>query len=246
MKILLNVSYLGENYCGFQTQCNENTIQDELEKALESIFKQKIRIVASGRTDAKVSAISQVVDFEIEDNFEINIDNLYKRLNSILPADIRILDSKKVENSFHSRFNAKQKTYIYNFYLSEVNIPYFDKFALRVNKDMDINKMQIACKNLIGEYDFSAFCASGSSVVDKTRAIYSCEILPLYNSLYCLKICGNGFLYNMVRIIMGTIILIGENKSKLNMKEIILKKDRKNAGKTVSGVGLVLAGVSYV
>ena len=161
----------------------------------------------------------------------------------VLPEDIRVLCIETAEDDFHARFSAKKKTYLYNFYISNVNIPFLDSFALRVNDNLDIEKIEKEICSLIGEHDFSAFCASGSSAESKVREIYSARILK--NDLfYSLEITGNGFLYNMVRIIMGTLIEIGYGKLK-NLREIIDSKNRSRAGKTVSGVGLVLKSVEY-
>ena len=239
MKFLLELSYLGKNYSGYQKQKNGNSIQEELEKAIEKIVGKKVLTNASGRTDAGVSALKQVVSFEL-DNLPKNLD---KRLNLILPEDIRVLKVEKAEEDFHARFSAKRKTYLYNFYVSNVNIPFLDIFALRVNENFDIKKVENEVFSLVGEKDFSAFCASGSQVVDKVREIYSAKILK--NDLfYSLEITGNGFLYNMVRIIMGTLLEIGYGKLK-NLEKIIVSKDRSKAGKTVPPVGLVLKEVLY-
>lgn len=239
MKYLLKLSYLGKNYSGYQKQKNGNSIQAELECAMKKIIGRAVQTIASGRTDAGVSAICQVVSFELE-SLPKNLD---KRLNLILPEDIRVLGIETAEDGFHARFSAKKKTYLYNFYISNVNIPFLDSFALRVNENLDIEKIEKEIESLIGEHDFSAFCASGSSAESKVREIYSARILK--NDLfYSLEITGNGFLYNMVRIIMGTLIEIGYGKLK-NLKEVIDSKNRARAGKTVSGVGLVLKSVEY-
>jgi len=239
MKFLLELSYFGKNYSGYQKQKNGNSIQEELEKAMEQVVGEKVQTNASGRTDAGVSALKQVVSFEL-DNLTTNLD---KRLNLILPEDIRVLSVKEVAEDFHARFSAKRKTYLYNFYVSNVNIPFLDNFALRVNENFDIQKVEKEILALIGTHDFSAFCATGSQVQDKVREIYSAKILK--NDLFhSLEITGNGFLYNMVRIIMGTLLEIGYGKLS-NLEKIISSKDRAKAGKTVPSVGLVLKEVLY-
>ena len=239
MKYLLELSYFGKNYSGYQKQKNGNSIQEELEKAMEQIVGEKVQTSASGRTDAGVSALKQAVSFELG----ILPKNLDKRLNLILPEDIRVLKIQEMAEDFHARFSAKRKTYLYNFYISNANIPFLDNFALRVNENLDIKKIEKEISALIGIHDFSAFCASGTQVRDKVREIYSAKILK--NELfYSLEITGNGFLYNMVRIIMGTLIEIGYGKLK-NLEKIIASKDRSKAGKTVPPVGLVLKEVLY-
>ncbi len=239
MNVLLIISYLGKNYNGYQIQKNGSSIQEELEKALFSIIGKPVKTSASGRTDACVSAIKQAVSFEL-DELPKNLD---KRLNLILPSDIRALSIKVVDDNFHARFNAKKKTYLYNFYCSDTNIPYLDQIALRVNENIDIKKMQCEVKNLIGTFDFTSFCASGSSVEDKVRTIYNAKIID-NGMFYSLEITGNGFLYNMVRIIMGTLIEIGYGKIK-SMKNVIDSKSRQMAGKTAPPDGLVLKDIEY-
>ena len=239
MNILLTISYLGKNYNGYQIQKNGSSIQEELEKALCSIVGKKVKTSASGRTDAFVSAIRQTVSFEL-DELPKNLD---KRLNLVLPSDIRALSIKVEDENFHARFSAKRKTYLYNFYASNVNIPYLDQIALRVNESIDIEKMKKQVKFLIGTFDFSSFCASGSSVEDKVRTIYNAKILD--NGLfYSLEITGNGFLYNMVRIIMGTLIEVGCGKID-SLEKVISSKSREMAGKTAPPTGLVLKDIQY-
>ncbi len=246
MNIAIIISYDGTNYSGWQSQPNKKTVQDELEKALFKVFNKQIKTYASGRTDALVSAIGQVVSFNCDDLFPP--EKLMYLLNDNLPLDIRIVKSYEVDNGFNARFNAKNKTYEYNFYFGKTSNAYFDKTFSFFKGELNINDMQLACKFLVGTFDFSSFCASGSEVEDKTRTIFNAKIECVnkkYNQ-YKFVVSGNGFLYNMVRILMGTLINVGYGKIKPeSIVEIINKKDRKFAGATVKAHGLVLVKVEY-
>ncbi len=253
MRLRVDFSYLGKGYCGYQKQVGKKTVQGELESVLSDFFGEKITFTASGRTDAGVSALRQVGHFDLTSNQAITLvgkehkswQSLAIRINYILPEDIRILEIKPVSDDFHSRFTAKRKTYCYNFYCSKVDVPYLSQFCLWLKeKELDFGKMKSALKNIEGKHDFTAFCASNTEVEDKVREIYSADIV--YNELgyYTISICGNGFLYNMVRIIVGTILDVGRGKIQVgDVKKIIDSKDRTSAGKTVSAVGLVLKDV---
>ena len=244
MRVKIEISYLGDGYSGFQVQKNKSTIQSEIEKVLFEIFSYNISIVASGRTDAGVSAISQVAHFDL--NEDIDVSRLYKRMNAMLPLDIRILSSEKVSADWHARYSAKKKTYCYNFYVSQVIIPYFDKHSLNVGVELNIEAMQKACEYLIGEHDFSAFCASNTNVVNKSRIIYDAKIIQQSNNCFYFEITGNGFLYNMVRIIFGTLLQVGLGKiSPKEFSAVIEGKDRNRAGRTAPSKGLFLKSVCY-
>lgn len=240
-RYILKISYDGGNYSGYQIQKDKDTIQKHLEDVLSEVCKENISIVASGRTDAGVSAICQVCHFDTEK--EIVEHKVLSYANALLPKDIRILDISKTNVSFHARFGAKQKTYEYYFYIGMENAVY-DKFAVHVAKDLDIDSMILSCKEFEGEHDFSSFCASNTDIKDKVRKIYKCEIINVDNGLYRMEITGNGFLYNMVRIIMGTIINVGLGKlNYIDIMSIMNAKDRNLAGKTMPARGLVLKNV---
>lgn len=243
MRYLIKISYNGRNYSGFQIQKNCDTIQSRLEKALSEVINKPITIIASGRTDAGVSAINQVCHFDIDR--ELDIKRTIGYSNSILPRDIRVLEIVSVDDDFHARFNAKKKIYEYYFYVGD-EIPLYENFATNIGFNINIDAMKDSCKYFIGEHDFSAFCSSNTEVQDKTRNIYDANIAEIDDNLYKFSITGSGFLYNMVRIIMGTIVNVG--LSKLNIEDIsaiIDSKDRNNAGKTMPAKGLVLKNVIY-
>ena len=253
MRLKVEFSYLGKNFFGYQIQDGKVTIQGEIEKVLNEFFGSKISFIASGRTDAGVSAIKQVGHFDIEDEVLLakikdvskkELDGLVIRLNYLFDSYIKFLNIVKANDDYHARFSAKRKTYFYNFYVSKNEIPYFSQFALWIKNELDINAMNEAIKYFIGEHDFSAFCASNTEVVDKVRKIYEASIIYNEMGFFSVKITGNGFLYNMIRIIVGTLIEVGRGKIKPeDIKKIILAKNREKAGKTISAIGLVLGSV---
>ena len=206
------VQYNGLNYNGFQKQNNKNTIQDKLEEALKIILKEKVTCTGSGRTDAKVNAYFQPVHFDTEK--EINIQKTLHSLNGILPDDIKVL--QLFESNTHARFDAKNKTYVYKMYVSYIDLPLYNN-ALRINNNLNFKEMKKFIKCLVGTHDFAGFMASGSEVESTVRTIYSAKLIK-EGTYYNLYIKGNGFLYKMVRNIVGTMLKIGENKLKL--KEI--------------------------
>lgn len=243
MRYILKISYTGKNYSGFQIQKDKDTVQSHIEKVLSHVCKEDIKIVASGRTDAGVSAICQVCHFDT--STPIIAHKVLSYANVLLPDDIRILDILDADNDFHARFSAKRKTYEYYFYVGMVNA-YYEQFAVHVARELDIESMIKGAQLFEGKKDFSSFCASNTDVKDKIRTIYSCQVNTVNDNLYKLTICGNGFLYNMVRIIMGTLVGIGLGKIGVdNLPAIINAKDRNCAGKTMPSKGLVLKNVEY-
>ncbi len=242
MRIKLEISYDGKNYCGFQKQKDKLTVQGVLEDVLSQICCEDISVVASGRTDAGVSAMCQVVHFDAKDAVKVTVG----RLNSMLPNDISVLSLSQVDENFHARYSAKKKTYRYFFYVSKVRHSVLDNFALHVEKPLSVERMQTASKEFLGKHDFSAFCSTGSTILDKEREIYLAEVKCVAENLFEFVVTGNGFLYNMVRIMLGTLLDVGLGKiNESDIKNILMSKNRKNAGKTVSAKGLVLSSVEY-
>ncbi len=238
-KYAIKFSYDGKNYSGWQEQKNKTTVQSVMEIALAKIFGEKVKLYASGRTDAGVSALGQVAHFSTGKEFPRGFVGY---INSLLPEDIRVLKGQMVDDQFHARYDVSKKTYVYKMYCSDYDIPLYGN-ALRIPSKIDVKKMREEMKELEGDHDFSAFCASDTEVMDKTRTIYSVSLRKSGEFLE-FSVTGNGFLYNMVRILVGTLIDIGMGK-KSNMAQIIASKDRKMAGKTVSAKGLVLKNVEY-
>lgn len=245
MRMLAIVSYDGTAYAGYQVQPNAMTIQAKIEQALAKIHKgQDIRITASGRTDSGVHAIGQA--FHFDTNLTIPEGNWKRALNALLPKDIQIKSVQCVSDDFHARFDVKAKTYQYYVWSTEDNHLFQRNYSYLVRGSLDLNAMQQACAMIEGEHDFTAFCAANDGVKGtKVRTIYraTCE---QKEDQYIFTFTGSGFLYNMVRILVGTLIEIGKGKRKPEeMKEIINSKDRAQAGKTAPPQGLFLASVTY-
>ena len=238
----MTVCYDGKNYCGWQSQNNAISIQMKLQEAIKQVTKEDIIVTASGRTDAGVSAKAQVCHFD--SNTKIKEENLIKAINNFLPEDISVIGLIETENDFHARFSAKRKTYEYSFYVSEYRNALLDRDRLRIY-NVDIDKMKKSTEYFLGKHSFKGFCSTGSSVKDFEREIYNISLTQIGDEI-SLKVCGNGFLYNMVRIIAGTIFEVGQGKIRLEeLENIIASEDRKLAGKTLPAKALMLVSVEY-
>ena len=243
-RIRLDIAYNGKEFSGFQIQPNKRTIQEEIEKVLELLFKEKIRIYASGRTDAGVSALCQVAHFDTDK--EVNESKLLDSLNALLPKDISINKLSLVDESFDARFSAKKKTYRYLFYVSKHTHSIYDEFATRINSYANVELMKEACKYFIGTFDFKTFVSKKSGKTNFVRTIFDARIVEFENGLYAFEITGNGFLYNMVRIIFGTLVQVGCKKIKPEeITNIIMSQDRSKGGKTMPSKALMLKNVEY-
>ncbi|MBQ7642940.1 MAG: tRNA pseudouridine(38-40) synthase TruA [Clostridia bacterium] len=243
MRIKITVGYDGTEYCGWQIQPNGDTVQEEIEKALKKLTGEDIRVTGSGRTDSGVHATGQVAHFDT--NSSVPPEKFKEALNALLPPDIKIFRSEEVGEGFHARFSAKKKTYIYKMYPSDCERPTERRYAVRIRPNPDIAAMDKAAGYLVGEHDFKCFLSSDSSVESTVRTVFSAKVYEEGDGI-AFEICGNGFLYNMVRIIAGTLVAVGEgNIPPEEMKEIISSGDRKRAGKTMPPEGLTLKSVEY-
>ena len=243
-RIKLTIEYDGTLFCGYQVQPNKRTVQSELENALEKIYNEKVETFSSGRTDAGVHALGAVIHFD-EPKF-IKNRHFADSINAYLPDDVKVIKAEEVSEDFDARFDAKSKTYQYKFYLSRCERPLYKNRALRVNEEVDVEKMKRALKYFLGEHDFSSFVARKSGKTNFVRTIYSAEIFETNKKEFVFEISGNGFLYNMVRIIMGTLLKVGEGKIKPeHVKTIIENKNRQTAGNTMPAHALYLKNVEY-
>lgn len=240
----LDVAYNGKDFSGYQIQPNKRTVQEEIEKVLTFLLKEEIKIYASGRTDAGVSALCQVIHFDTE--FDVVVGKLTDSLNALLPSDISVLKVTEVGTDFDARFSAKKKTYRYLFYVSKYRHPIYDDFAQMIKSYADIDLMREATKYLVGTFDFKSFVSKKSGKTDFVRTIYNADIVKVTDDIYAFEITGNGFLYNMVRIIFGTLLKAAYKK--INPKEvldIILSQNRAEAGQTMPPKALYLKSVEY-
>ncbi|MBF0710219.1 MULTISPECIES: tRNA pseudouridine(38-40) synthase TruA [unclassified Gemella] len=244
MRVVVFCRYDGSGYFGFQIQPDKITVQEVLEKALKKIHKgQDIRIYMSGRTDSGVHGYMQPIHFDTP--YKISEEAWLKSLNSNLPKDVRILAAKIVDDNFHVRYDAVSKTYEYRLYLGKYLDPFLVNYVGHCKYNFDYKKAEESLKYFLGRHDFTSFCSSGSSVEDKVRTITDFNI-KREGDIVVFNISGDGFLYNMVRIIIGTIVEVANGKySPQYINEIILKKDRAFAGKTADASGLYLKKVYY-
>ena len=241
--IKIIIEYDGKDYNGWQKQPNKLNIQGEIERAIEEITGEKVDLIASGRTDAGVHALAQVANFKIEK--DIPIEKIPYALNSKLKKSIRIKEAKEVDEKFHSRYTCKRKTYKYVINNSIQGTAIYRNLQYHFPEKLDDIKMNEAVKYLIGEHDFKSFKASGTSSKSSVRTIYDAKVTR-EGEIVTIELTGNGFLYNMVRIIAGTLVDVGEGKIKPeDVKKIIEDKDRKKAGKTLPPHGLYLVKVEY-
>ncbi|WP_373600678.1 tRNA pseudouridine(38-40) synthase TruA [Paraclostridium bifermentans] len=240
--IKLTIQYNGQNYCGWQKQNDSLGIQGTIEKAIEDITKEKVKIIGSGRTDAGVHALGQVANFNTDCN--IPIEKIPNALNSKLPKDISIIAAEEKNMDFHSRYSAKGKRYRYMIYNNSYRTPIYNNISYFVKYNLDIEKMKKEAKALVGTHDFKGFMSSGSSVKDTVRTIYDIQIFN-QDDLIIIEVEGNGFLYNMVRILVGTLVDIGRGRIDIDMLSIIKSKSRSMAGHTAPAHGLFLKKVDY-
>ena len=242
--IKLTIEYDGKEFNGWQKQPNKLNIQGEIEKAIKQITGEEVDLTASGRTDAGVHALGQVANFKTNSN--IPIEKIPIALNSNLKKSIVIKSAEEVEERFHSRLNCKRKTYRYIINNSKYGTAIYRNLETHIPMKLDIQKMQEAVKYFEGEHDFKAFKASGTSSKSSVRTIYKAEVIDAGNERIYIELTGNGFLYNMVRIISGTLVEVGLGKIEPNeIKTIIESQKRENAGKTLPPQGLYLVKVEY-
>ena len=242
--IKLTIEYDGKDFNGWQKQPTKLNIQGEIERAIKQITNEEVNLTASGRTDAGVHALGQVANFKTNSN--IPIEKIPIALNSNLKKSIVIKSAEEVEERFHSRLNCKRKTYRYVINNSKYGTAIYRNLETHIPMKLDIQKMQEAVKYFEGEHDFKAFKASGTSSKSSVRTIYKAEVIDAGNEKIYIELTGNGFLYNMVRIIAGTLVEVGLGKIEPNeIKTIIESKKREKAGKTLPPQGLYLLNVEY-
>lgn len=239
------IAYDGTNFSGYQVQPKQRTVQEEIEKVLTKMHKGEIvHVTASGRTDARVHATGQVIHFDT--TLSIPLDRYARALNVQLPQDIRVLKVEEVSSDFHARYSVHGKRYRYIWYCEDIQSP-FRRFYVTHTKGIkpDVAAMEEAAQYILGTHDFSCFCAANTSVKDKVRTVSSLAF-EWHGAELHMVIEGNGFLYNMVRIIAGTLWEVGIGKRKSSeLAEIIASMDRGKAGKTAPAQGLYLENVHY-
>ena len=242
-RIKLTIAYDGTNYCGWQVQPNGITVEEVVNKALKKLTGEDIQVIGASRTDSGVHALGNVAVFDT--HTKIPPELISYALNQRLPEDIVIVKSEEVAEDFHPRYCDCSKTYEYHILNMRIPIPTKRLTNYFVSYDLDVEKMRKAAGYLIGEHDFVSFCNVRTDVEDTVRTVTELEILKDGEEI-TIRISGNGFLYNMVRIIVGTLIRVGRGfYEPEKVKEILEAKDRKAAGVTAPPHGLILAEIRY-
>lgn len=251
------ISYYGANYVGWQRQLNGLSVQEVLEKALEKTFGAPTSATASGRTDAGVHALGQVVHFDADTS--IPTDKIPFAVNTHLPDDVSMLSCEIAPENFNARFSAKRKTYCYKIYVYKHRLPVLELDHEHITYPLDLDKIRQAAKIIEGTHDFKCFEASGSVVKNTVRTVYSVDVVTrpfdnatvradgkFFDGELLISVTGNGFLYNMVRIIAGTLVYVGIGKlTPQDVSAALTGGDRTMAGKTLGAKGLTLMSVQY-
>lgn len=242
-RVKLTVAYDGTNYHGWQLQPNGITIEEVLNRELTALLKEPIQVIGASRTDSGVHAMGNIAVFDTE--HRMPADKICFALNQRLPADIRIQRSEEVPRSWHPRKCNGIKTYEYKIYNRRMEMPMFRFNTYFCHIPLDVDVMKQAADYLIGEHDFKSFCSVHTHVEDTVRTIYSLDVARRQD-IITIRISGNGFLYNMVRIIAGTLMEIGAgNYPPQQMEAILHARDRQAAGKTAPAKGLTLVSLKY-
>ena len=243
-RVKLEIAYDGTNYHGWQIQPNAVTIEGVINEKLSQLLKEEIKVIGASRTDAGVHAYGNVAVFDTDTR--IPSEKLCYALNQRLPDDIRVQTSCQVADDFHPRHCDSRKTYEYHISNRAIELPIDRKYVYHYYKTLAIEEMKEAAKYIIGTHDFKSFCSAKTEVEDTTRTIYNLEILQ-QDQRIIFKIEGNGFLYNMVRIITGTLLQVGVGAFQPKEIENILQaKDRTKAGPSAPAHGLRLIGIKYL
>ncbi len=242
-RVLLTIAYDGTDYHGWQVQPNGITVQEVLQKGLCELLGTKTGATGCSRTDSGVHAKQFCCHVDCDNN--IPDDAFIRGLSAKLPSDIAVIDCKTVASDFHARYNALGKTYVYNILNSKIKDPFLERYYWRIERELDIDKMNEFCGKIVGKHDFYAFSSSGRTVEDTVRTVKECFVTKRDNKVK-LQITADGFLYNMVRIIVGTAVAVSDGKIDPNYTEKILaEKKRENAGITAPAKGLFLEKVIY-
>lgn len=242
--IKLVIEYDGKEFNGWQKQPNKLNIQGTIEQAINKITGEEVELNASGRTDSGVHSLGQVANFKTNSN--LDIEKWPLALNANLKKSIVIKSAEEVDMEFHSRLSCKKKTYRYVINNSKYGTAIYRNLETHIPEKLNIEKMKQAIKYFEGEHDFKAFKASGTSSKSSVRTIYKADVIEKENDRIYIELTGSGFLYNMVRIISGTLVDVGLGKIEVeDIPKIIESKKRENAGKTLPPQGLYLLKVEY-
>lgn len=240
---MIKIAYKGTNYCGFQVQKNKITVAEKIQDAIEAVFHERYDIKGCSRTDSGVHANDFAISFKC--GGKIPCEKIVAALNVNLPSDIVVKSAEEVSEDFHARYNSKGKRYVYLIHNSPIRDPFSENLCLEYKYKLDEELMNKAAAHFVGTHDFSAFCSAGSSVNDFVRTVYEARV-ERQGDMVKFTVSGDGFLYNMVRIMMGTLLYVSMGKiSPDDIDKIIESGDRALAGKTAEAQGLYLDKVFY-
>lgn len=243
-RIMLTVAYDGTNYHGWQVQPNGETIEGVLNRCLSELMKEDIEVIGASRTDSGVHALGNIAVFDT--NSRMDAEKVAYALNARLPEDIRIQESKEVEADFHPRHCDSRKTYEYRIYNAEFPMPTKRLYSYFTYVKLDVGRMQEAAKYFVGEYDFKSFCSADSQAENTVRLIENVEVFKADNQIV-IRVTGRGFLYNMVRIMAGTLMEAGRGSIEpRDIEHILEARDRAAAGPTAPACGLTLIKYEFL
>ena len=241
--LLLTISYDGSAYHGWQVQENAVTVQEVFQSAVKKLFSQDIDIKGCSRTDSGVHANKYCLSFKTDK--DIPNENIVMALNTYLPKDIAVLSCTDVPEDFHARYNVKTKKYVYKLYNGKIRNPFLDKYAYQYRYDIDAEYLNREAQAFCGTHDFAGFCSAHSGVEDTVRTVKSFSV-ERDGDIVLFTVEADGFLYNMVRIMVGTLIFVAEGKIKAGeLESVIESKNRRLAGKTAPPQGLYLDEINY-
>ena len=242
-RLLITIRYDGTDYHGWQVQPNGVTVQERMQDAVEKVFGSRLDVTGCSRTDSGVHA--NMFCFHMDTELDIPCEKVPLALNTALPDDIAVLYCKEVDGDFHARYCAKGKRYVYRLYDSHLRDPFINRYSVQYKGKLNVEAMNLAAQSFVGKHDFSAFCASGSEVEDRVRTVYEMRVDRIGNEV-AVTVSADGFLYNMVRIMVGTLLEVSEGK--LSAEDIKIALDtgkRELAGRTAAAKGLCLDRVFY-
>lgn len=243
-RIKLVVAYDGTDYCGWQLQPSGITIEEVLNRELSQLLGEDIRVTGASRTDSGVHSLGNVAVFDT--NTRIPPEKICYALNQRLPEDIVAQSSCEVAGDFHPRRCYSEKTYEYRILNRKIPVPTLRKYTYFYYRDLDVAKMQQAASCLVGEHDFKSFCSVRTAVEDTVRTVLSCTAERTPEDVVVIRVTGTGFLYNMVRIIAGTLIQVGIGElSPEDIPDILARRERSAAGPTAPAHGLTMLGIAY-
>ncbi len=242
-KLAITIQYDGSNYHGWQVQNNAVTVQQTFQDAVEKVFLKRLDVKGCSRTDSFVHANMYVLTLETDMN--ISNEGVIMALNSKLPNDIVVIDCKECEDDFHPRYSCKSKEYIYKIYNGKRPNAFLPKYTYYYRRNIDADYLNREAQAFVGTFDYSGFCSAKSDVEDTVRSVKSFSVWRQGDMVY-FKVEADGFLYNMVRIMVGTLLFVSEGKIKEGeLSSVILSKERKRAGKTAPPQGLYLNKINY-